>query len=1252
MDDFNIDLNKAVGDRDIGILQDRLEEQLAENEDVDLEEGQEQQAPQEQAKAEAKPQLQQQDRKLDPNDPRADGINSIQDVALELGAAGWGGLRDTGSSLLTAPERFNDMLNGEMEREGDAYKLDFDPLGGAADPMTTTWWGQFIRGGVHYASMAVGLVAAAKAALPASAVAAVSGLGFVARGAAVGAAVDTLSEYSQDDNATGELKKHFPHLDNPLATKDLDSPMMKTFKNVVEGMGIGIVFDGLSLLLKGADESTIARTIARNDDVDAMKYEMGMEQIKDPGFGAYKNEPMADLPQGAPMSRTPTINENIAERKRMAREWGADKEGSMSPMSSPASLRRASDFTKLPIKEIDKIYKEALGDDTYRRLVEDLQKNRKSPYEVLGESYKGFKELVEGRNTTDLNIEEYFEPIMGVKDARELPLENFAEKIVLIDLVNASNAKALRDQAIGAREIKDVYDVFDTDGPMSVIAERLAFGIQQAKTARYLWGIGGQKLRTQKGYEAGAAAFKKLNDKNMMTFKEESYQAVAAIMQFAQRSKNPDLQEALLEAFSQSNSIQNLEDLWKYFDSKLRGGGYGKTSSSQIIKELQGVMVHSVLSGPKTPLRAIMGTTTATVLRPFAQAVGGIVTMDGAMRREGLAALAAMREVIPEAFQVFRSRLNSYWSGDISTVKTKNFEFTKRDQDWEAIGEMIRLRKEMGEEVSVGTEMAYNITNMARAANNSNMLTYSTKLMAATDDAFGFIMARARARQLAYREALENQKIGEISNINPDLMLEAEDKFYRNFLDDEGMINYDTDAALKFAREEGTLTRDLSGFAKGLDDLMGKTPWAKPFMLFARTGVNGLELTMKHMPLFNRLVKDERRILNATMEAADGGELFDLGIMNSADLLQSRAIMKGRQAIGAGVITMASMHFMSGNLTGNGPQDRQQRQMMIDSGWRPRSIKIGNVWVNYDSFEPFNSILSFVADIGDHYELMGPEWTEKNLFKTALVLAQGVTNKSYMAGMQQLVDLMTMQPGQTEKIIASLMNNQIPLSSARNELGRLFNPYMKELNSGLLENLRNRNQISEFLAPEPLPIKYDILNGKPIKNWDFPTRMVNMISPVQMNLDYSPGRTLLYNSGYDMRIAAYMSPTGISMKDSPEVRSMYQQALGKQGLEDKLNKLAESPRIQESLAQMEQDRNSGRYGKDPMDYHHNRVIYKLMNDAQHFAWASIAEDPKVQQLIENKRLVDASKANTQRGQYVEANTIYDQAQEVLNMPIR
>lgn len=283
---------------------------------------------------------------------------------------------------------------------------------------------------------------------------------------------------------------------------------------------------------------------------------------------------------------------------------------------------------------------------------------------------------------------------------------------------------------------------------------------------------------------------------------------------------------------------------------------------------------------------------------------------------------------------------------------------------------------------------------------------------------------------------------------------------------------------------------------------------------------------------------------------------------------------------------------------------------------------------------------------------MGPEWTEKNLFKTSLVLAQGVANKSYMAGLQQFVDLLSAQPGQAEKIIASLVNNQVPLSSLRNELGKLFNPYMKELNSGFLDNIRNRNQLSEALSGDPLPVKYDLLTGDPIKDHDFPTRMFNMFSPVQMNLDYSPGRAMLFNSGYDLRIAGYSSPTGVSLKDSPAVRSMYQQAIGKQGLQKKLDKLAESKKVKDSLAQMEADKNAGRFGKDPMDYHHNRVIRQLMNDAQRRAWASIAQDPEVAQLIEKKRLLDSAKANTRRGNYDAANTVYDQAQEVLNMPIR
>ena len=72
-----------------------------------------------------------------------------------------------------------------------------------------------------------------------------------------------------------------------------------------------------------------------------------------------------------------------------------------------------------------------------------------------------------------------------------------------------------------------------------------------------------------------------------------------------------------------------------------------------------------------------MGTATATFARPMAMALGGALKGDVVTMRAGLASLNAMREVIPESFQLFKSRLNSYWSGDISSMKTRFIEKQK-----------------------------------------------------------------------------------------------------------------------------------------------------------------------------------------------------------------------------------------------------------------------------------------------------------------------------------------------------------------------------------------------------------------------------------------------------------------------------------------------------------------------------------------------------------------------------------------------
>ena len=88
----------------------------------------------------------------------------------------------------------------------------------------------------------------------------------------------------------------------------------------------------------------------------------------------------------------------------------------------------------------------------------------------------------------------------------------------------------------------------------------------------------------------------------------------------------------------------------------------------------------------------------------------------------------------------------------------------------------------------------------------------------------------------------------------------------------------------------------------------------------------------------------------------------------------------GRQTMGAAVITGAAMMYLDGRITGNGPVNRQQRKLWMDLGWKPRSIKVMGKWVSYDSLEPFNGLLAYVADTGDFMDEMGEEAAEKNLF--------------------------------------------------------------------------------------------------------------------------------------------------------------------------------------------------------------------------------------------------------------------------------
>ena len=1183
----------------------------------------------------------------DPRDAESWGLPAIGE---ELKSAVLGGVQDTASSIQTFPERAIDTLSGEVSREKKEkgfYEPEWTVFVDKEDPIITkTWWGQMLRGTVHFGSMAAAVVGTAKAAAITAPgwLSSMAGYSLI-RAAGIGAISDTISHTTDGENALGMMRDRFGWMDTPLSTRDTDHPLMMKFKNIVEGMGIGILFDSAALALGKGSKIAKTKVLDRNKSVELQTIRKGIQELRknEFGFRASKNSPIAGRHQGNHLSEDDPFT--VWERnKRIRSEWGAE-EGSAGNVTTPVQRERIARESGLSEEVVVDTLSRLYSAEKFQNVLKAVDGNKKRLLEVFGDAIAAHQRITLGRNAADMVAEEYLEEILetsikfDVTDITGKKVDEIttitAQNVVVSDLVVSTLLQQLRDLGIAGREIGNWDNLLDIDGPADQILDTMLTAIAESKRARYTLSQEFRNLGAKRPAAISEAVAVEVKD---------ARETIQSILKIADKDKDGDLVLALFEAFSSMKTVNTVDDFTQWARKMIRGGDIeGKQQIGAMVRELQGVMIHSILSGPKTPIRAIMGTSTATFLRPFAQTLGAGLSLpftgDTTTMRAGLSSLNAMMHAIPESWDLFRTRLNSYWTGDISNIKTRFSEYTRGDDNWE-----ILRRFAESDQASPGDRAAFAMANMARNLNNMSFLTYGTKFMAATDDAFKYILGRAKMREKAFRSAVDAMDKGALTaynSITPELVRLYEEDFYRQVFDGNGNI---IDEATKFASKEVTLTQDLTGFAKGLNSVFQTTPWAKPFFLFARTGVNGLNLTAKHTPILNFLVKEWNEIAFANPNNLQNVAKY--GITSAAELANAKALQVGRLSMGSAVIFMGINHYLNGKLHGNGPVDRQKRAAWIDAKWRPREIQIGEAWIGFDAFEPFNQILATIGDIGDASQLMGEEWTEDQFLKLSLIVAQGFTSKSYLAGMQQFVDLFGGKPGQQARIVAGLMNNQIPLAGLRNELGKLLTPYTRELNSGIADALRNRNLAFENLTENKLPVKWDLLRpNTPIREWDPLTRMWNAVMPVHVNLDYSEGRNFLFQSGYDLRMSTMYSPgpNGINLRDEPEVRSKFQFAIGQQNLEKQLTALSRDKKIQKSLLQMQSDiRNGKRDQYESGDYYHNREIARLFRIARKKAWHSIKGDSLVMNLADDQmnKKMDRKKKTTETSELTPIYRIY------------
>lgn len=177
---------------------------------------------------------------------------------------------------------------------------------------------------------------------------------------------------------------------------------------------------------------------------------------------------------------------------------------------------------------------------------------------------------------------------------------------------------------------------------------------------------------------------------------------------------------------------------------------------------------------------------------------------------------------------------------------------------------------------------------------------------------------------------------------------------------------------------------------------------------FHRTPFNEYKFAFEMIPGFGSISKQFKQ---------------DISGMNGA---RAQAIASGKRIIGGTIFMGFGLYATTGNMTGAGPLDPNERKSLMQNGWPgPNKIRIGDTWYDYSNWGAIGKVMMVSANLVEGISRMGnrimqdPKFVQ-HVYSTAeavqllamttaaipLNIAQSALQSTYMQGFKQLVDLM------------------------------------------------------------------------------------------------------------------------------------------------------------------------------------------------------------------------------------------------------
>lgn len=640
----------------------------------------------------------------------------------------------------------------------------------------------------------------------------------------------------------------------------------------------------------------------------------------------------------------------------------------------------------------------------------------------------------------------------------------------------------------------------------------------------------------------------------------------------------------------------------------LAGGNPGKTvkfahiAAKMGVDELLNGMYNSILSGPITHLRNAIGNTYATIERPTSIMLRGVLGGDEALRRSAMAGYHAIFTSINEAWNV---GWTSVRTGDSVNLKSK---FVIEDAQTLAGIERLKMAAKPGsnEEVAAGfIEALYRFTH-------NPIMSLPSRMMTGADDFFKTLNARQHLQTTAmYKAVSEAKSDNDVEGIFQSYMKEFSSKMdpTTGRILDPNLLDY---------AERSTFQNDPGGLTNSIANALNAVPYGagRIFVPFIRTPANLLAYAGQHTPGLARFLSQYKEAIRS------GDELLI-------------AELKGREAIGTMTVGLIGMAALAGNVTGNGPVDPRERDIWLKAGNRPMSIRIGDSWVSYQALEPLSTLMTTVADIAMLANMGPADAAERLAGQTAFALAAAVTEKSYLAGLAGLSDMLdprNMTPNGVAQGILNTANNFLPYSGARRMLANAIDPYMKEVDGELQKALNSALPGYKLFGPT----KIDFLTGEEVSS--SAGGLYNAISPIRISpVGQDPVKDMLVDINYEMRDVIKTGPGGVEL--TAEQRQLLAKTMYEGKVRNRLETLMNQDWFKEDVKEFQS--RGIKFSTEDNRPRHYQAVQRIINQSKATAFRKMQRtDPGFAEMV---RKAAKEKVQSRRG-------VYNQVTDLTNYP--